>query len=141
MGQLVSIVWPQPKHVSRNAQIDVPLKSLGAPIRIPLCRVRRWDKKLHLHLFEFACAENKITGSDLVTKRLTDLGNTKGRTLAAGLQYVAKVNEHSLSSLGTQIHLGATAFNRTGHGLKHQIEASGFGELATLFRLRAIPIF
>jgi hypothetical protein len=49
-------------------------------------------KELHFHLFELPHAEDKLTGHDLVSERLADLGYAERNLLAVRLLNIGKVD-------------------------------------------------
>ena len=62
---------------SRYALLRPPLQSSFHPLFVPLIVFARAHKEFQLHLLELAHAKYKVTWSDLIAERLTDLRNTK----------------------------------------------------------------
>src|ERR1700687_904936 len=77
--QLVLRVLEQPQVLAIDAEIDIPLQPGVDPILVPLPGRGRLDEELHLHLLEFAGAEDEVAGGDLVAKALADLADTERR--------------------------------------------------------------
>ena len=126
------------QHLSRNAQVDIPIETGLAPVFVPLQAVCWRYEELHLHLFELAGAKDEVSWSDFITETFSNLCNAERWLFAAGLKHVCKVHEHSLGRFRTHVHRGACAFHWSGSCLEHQVEGSRFGELAALHSLRAI---
>ena len=135
--QLVVVVSPQAQHLRRDAELDVPVEALLAPVLVPLRRLFGRYEELHLHLLELAGPEDPVLRGDLVAEALADLGDAERRLLAGGLQDLAEVGEHALRRLGTQIGVGAGALDRAGLGLEHQVELAGLGEAVLRVAVRA----
>ncbi|CAB4955806.1 unannotated protein [freshwater metagenome] len=112
----------------RNSEIDVPLVAGGAPVLVPLERLFGRHEELEFHLLELTSAEHEVARSDLVAKRLADLGNTERWLLAAGLKHIREVDEHALRGLGAQIGHSRVGLHRAGVGLEHEVEVAGLGE-------------
>ena len=129
VAQLVGPVGPQPYRLGVDAQVQVPLVPGLAPVLEPVAgRVGR-DEVLHLHLLELAGAEHEVPRRDLVAERLADLGDSEGRPLAAGPQYVGEVDEHALGGLGPQVDRRRGVGHRPGMSGEHQVELPRLGEL------------
>ena len=75
--ELVLVMLMPAQLVGPDTQPFHPLHSLGAPEFEPLVLGAGLHEKLHLHLFEFARAENEVAGRDLVAERFSDLRNAK----------------------------------------------------------------
>ncbi len=127
--QLVSGVRAQAQHVLGDAEVDVPLEPLVAPVVKPPGRLVRRDEVLHLHLLELPGAEHEVAGGDLVAKGLADLGDPERRSLARRLQHVEEVDEVPLGGLRAQVGDVALVLYRTHVGLEHQVEGPGLGEV------------
>ena len=113
------------------------LEALGAPVLVPLRRLRRGHEVLHLHLLELAGAEDPVLRRDLVAEALADLGDAERRLLAGRVQHVGEVDEHALRRLGAQVGDGAGVLDRAGVGLEHQVELARLGERVRLAAARA----
>jgi hypothetical protein len=130
MRQLLLVVGSQPQHVLGDAEVDVPLESLVAPVLVPPVGLGGRHEVLHLHLLELAGAEHEVAGRDLVAERLADLGDPERRPLARRLHHVLEVHEHALRGLGPQVDLGTCPLDRPGVGLEHEVELACIGEAA-----------
>ena len=61
------------------------------------------DEVFHLHLLEFAGAEDEVARRDLVAERFADLGDAERQLHAAGVDDVLEIDEHALRRLRTKI--------------------------------------
>ena len=87
-------------HVIRvNTQVNEPVPAVLNPLVEVLISVIRVHEVLNFHLLELASTENKVTGSDLVTERLTNLANTERRALTRSSDHIVEVHENTLSGL------------------------------------------
>jgi len=86
----------------------------------------RFNKELHLHLFKLTHTEDKLTGNDFVTERLTNLSNTERYFHTTGLLHIQVIHENTLCRLWTEINLHRTVGSRTHFGSKHQVELTHF---------------
>src|SRR6266550_1735112 len=68
----------QPQIICRYAQPGEPVVAGIYPFLMGLFVFACTDEVFHLHLFEFARAENEIARRYLVAKRFTDLRDTEG---------------------------------------------------------------
>src|SRR2546422_155497 len=76
--------------------------------------------------------KDRVPRSDLVAKRLADLGDAEGRPHPGRAEHVGEVDEDALCRLGPEIDLGAGVLDRSDEGLEHQVELTGFGELTAI---------
>jgi len=116
--------------VVAESEGTVPFHAGLAPVVEPFELFTRTNEELHLHLFEFAHTENKLTGHNLITECLTDLGDTEWKFHSTSLLYIEEVYENSLCSFRTQIDFVGTFSYRTDFGLKHQVELTYFSPVA-----------
>lgn len=63
----------------------------------------RFDEILRVGLFEFAAAEEEITGRDFITEGLADLGNTEGDFDATSIDDVLEVEIDTLASFARKV--------------------------------------
>src|ERR1700733_6038977 len=89
---------------------------------MPLRSGRRLDEELHLHLLEFAGAEDEVARRDLVAEALADLADAERRLAARRRPPVGEVDENALRGFGTQIVQPLLGFNRTEIRLEHHVE-------------------
>ena len=77
--------------------------TLFFPVLKPLHTVFPVAEEFHFHLGELPGTESKVTGIDLVTESLTDLGNTERKFLTGGNADKIIVNKNRLACFGTHI--------------------------------------
>src|SRR3954463_14717394 len=82
VGQLASAVLVPLKLRGIETERSVPVHSPFAPTLEPQLIGTRLHEELHLHLFEFAGAEDKVSRCDLVPKCLADLRDPEWNSLA-----------------------------------------------------------
>ena len=116
MAELVGVVGPQAQQLGGDAQVDVPLAALAAPVLVPLGGLLGRHEELELHLLELAGAEHEVARRDLVAEALADLRDAERRLLAAGVEHVLEVHEHALRRLGPQVDLVTGALDRDRRG-------------------------
>ena len=88
------------------------------------------DKELHLHLFEFAHAENKLAGHDLVAESFAGLCNAEWDFHPAGFLHIQEIDKNTLGCFRTEVnHVGILA-HRTHLGGEHQVELAHIGPVA-----------
>ncbi len=124
-----------------DAQVDVPVETLIDPVLVPLFVLARLDEELHLHLLEFAGAEDEVARCDLVAEALADLRDAERRLLARGGHHVLEVHEDALRGLRTEVM--QTLFVVDGgaeEGLHQPAERLGLGPVAGLAGLRVVDV-
>src|SRR5262245_30819159 len=98
----------------------VPFKALLDPLLMP-CFVRpRHTEKFDFHLLELPGAECKIARCDLITKRLTDLGDSERQFLSRSLKDVIEVDKDSMGPFRPEINFDRCFLHRTERGFEHQ---------------------
>src|SRR4051812_14448801 len=80
----------------RDAKAKMPFHSFGLPVFIPFLLRTRADKELHFHLLKLAHPENKLARHNLISKRFTNLCNTKRNFHTPGFLHIQKVYEDTL---------------------------------------------
>ena len=108
--------------VVAEAQCTVPGHTGLLPLLPPLHLLAGTYEELHLHLLEFAHAEDELAGHDLVAERLSDLRDSERQFHAAGLLHVQEIDEDTLCRLGTQVDRIGTLGRRAHLGREHQVE-------------------
>ena len=108
----------------------MPFQASLFPFLEPLHLLARTNEELHLHLLELAHTEDELTGNDLVTERLTDLGDTERYFHTASLLDIQEVNEDTLRCLRTEIDLHGAIGGRTHLGREHQVELANICPVA-----------
>ena len=84
-------------------------------------------EELHLHLLEFAHAENELPRHDFVAERLSDLRDAERQLHATCFLHVQVVHEDALRRFGSQIHLHRAVGRGTHFGGKHEVELAHVG--------------
>ena len=80
--------------------------------------IRAWlDEEFHLHLFEFARAENEVSRSDFVAERLSNLADSKWRLHTSCAKDVGKVYEDALGGFRAKVVKAFFSSNRAQEGL------------------------
>ena len=105
-----------------KAQCLVPFESFFLPLLIPFFLCSRWDEELHFHLFEFAHAEDELTGYDFIAKGFSNLCNTKGKFHPSRFLDIEEVDKNSLCGFGPQIKIHGSIGRGTEFGAKHKVE-------------------
>ena len=135
----------------------MPFQTGSLPLLEPFHLFARTNEELHFHLFELAHTENELTGNDLVTESLTDLGDTERYFHAAGLLYVQEVDENTLCRFRAQIYFHGTIGSRSHLRREHQVKLADIGpvagsgdraddfaiqdQLAQVFEIRIVHVF
>ena len=125
MGQLLVVV--EAVFVVAESQRLMPGEAGLLPGFEPAHFVARAHKELHLHLLEFAHAEDELARHDLVAEGLTDLRDTEGHLHAARLLDVQEVDKNALGGLGTQINGPHAAVHVAQLRAEHQVELAHLG--------------
>ena len=89
-GRYPQNIYP-PGHTRVTPHFKILLICIGA------------NKVLHFRLLEFTHAENKTTRRYFISKRLTDLGDTKRQLVRTCIQNIFKINISCCRSFGPQI--------------------------------------
>ena len=100
----------------------MPAEPLVEPVLEPLGRILGRNEELHLHLLELADTEEEVARSDLVSERLTDLGDPERRLASRELGDVLEVDEDALSRLRAEIGRRAPVLERADMRLEHEVE-------------------
>ena len=128
MSQLLVVV--EAILLIAQAQSLMPLETILFPNLKPFKFLTRTYEELHLHLLKLTHAEHKLPCNNLVAEGLTYLCDTKWQTHASSLLHIQEVNEDSLSSLGTQIHIHSVVAATSHLGLEHKVELAHVGPVA-----------
>src|SRR5260370_17128134 len=88
----------------------------------------RLDEELHLHLLEFAGAEDEVARRDLVPERLADLADAERDLLPRGLLDVLVVDEDALRRLWAQVRQTGLILGRAEVGTEQTVEHPLLGE-------------
>src|SRR5690606_32608158 len=91
MSQFLLRVNVFTEHFARDTDAHKPIETSINPLTVQLRPefVFRLDKVFDFHLLELTRTEDKITRSNLVTKCLTNLRDTKWDLHPPGINYVA----------------------------------------------------
>ena len=95
MGQFLMIM--EPVILRTHTEVHVPFHTIFLPLAEPLHLGSRFAEELHLHLLEFAHAEDELTGDNLIAEGLSDLCDTEKGTDFNGyrtLEYTTVSGEH-----------------------------------------------
>ena len=100
----------------------VPLHAGLFPLLEPLHLGAGLAEEFHLHLLEFAHAEDELAGHHLVAEGLADLRDAEGDLHAAGLLHVDIVHEDALGCLRAEIDGVCALAGGTELGAEHEVE-------------------
>src|SRR5665648_1270186 len=109
-----------------EAQCLVPPHPGLLPVAEPAELCARLDKELHLHLLEFAHAEDELPCHYLIPEGLANLRYTEGKAHTPCLLYIQEVHEDALGSLRPQEDLHGTVGGRAYLSGEHQVELPHF---------------
>lgn len=79
-------------------------------------------------MFEFAGAEDEVSGGDFVAESFADLGDAEGDFDAAGIDDVFEIGEDALGGFGAEIGGCGLIAESAQVGLEHQVKVSWRGE-------------
>lgn len=83
VAELLLGMLEHPQVLRIDAEVDVPVPALLEPVLVPFLVGAGLDEELHLHLLEFAGAEDEVARRDLVAEALAGLADAKGGFLRA----------------------------------------------------------
>jgi len=97
---------------------------------------RRRNEILHLHLLELTRPQDEVAWGYFVTKRLTNLRNTKRQLATHRSLHIQKVNEYALCGFGSEIgeRRGIVVGDCAQLGLQHRVEGASFRPIARATR-------
>ena len=125
VGELLVVV--EAVVLVSHSEYLMPLHAGFLPLLEPFHLGAGLAEEFHLHLLEFAHAEDELAGDDLVAEGLAYLGDAEGDLHAAGLLHVAVVYEDALGGLRTEID-GVGAFAGGAElGAEHEVELAHVG--------------
>ena len=124
VGQFLFWLFVQPQIISRDTQRGEPVVASIDPFLMGLLVLAGPHEVLHLHLFEFARAENEVSRSYLIAKRFTNLRDTEGKFAPARCQHVQKIDEYTLRRFRAEIDKRRRIVFRssTNVSLEHQVK-------------------
>ena len=125
VGQFLVIV--ETVVLGTHPEVDVPFHAVLLPLFEPLHLGARTAEEFHLHLLELSHSEYELSCDDLVSERLSDLGDTERNLHAARLLDVEIFNEYSLCRLRTQVDLVVRLAGVADLGREHQVELTHVG--------------
>ena len=131
-AELFGIVVAKAQVFVFKSEREQPFVAEIAPVRKPFEVGSGFAEKFEFHLFEFAHAENEVSGCDFVTERLTYLTYTERHFLSRRTLNVYEVGKNTLSGFGSQIN---GVFRVLGYALEsfeHQVELTYVGEVVML---------
>ena len=120
----------KPDVLLLKAYREQPLFAEVLPIVEPFEVGARFAEKFKLHLLEFAYTEDKVSGRDFVSERLSYLPHSEGHAHTRRTLHVLEVDENSLAGFGAQVHGIYRVFGNALKGLEHEIELSYRGKVA-----------
>src|SRR5262249_989322 len=109
----------------------IPCKTLLDPFSMP-CFIRaRHTEKFDLHLLELTGAERKIARRDLISERLSYLGDSERQFLPRSLKDIVEVDKDSLGGFRPEINFDRRFLHRTERGFEHQACGPWLRKLST----------
>ena len=117
------------QSVGLDAERREPVPALLPPVLEPCGLGAGRNEELHLHLLEFARAEQEVLRVELVAERLADLRDAEGRTHPRRLHHVLEVDEDALGRFGTEVDGVRGVFDGAYERLEHQVEVANLGPL------------
>ena len=94
---------------------------------MPLLIGARFDKEFHFHLLKLASSENEVSGSDFVSKRLSDLTDAERRLHSRRTKNVGKVHKDSLRGFWSQVVQTRFVFDRAEVSLQETVKQFRLG--------------
>ena len=98
-AQLLLLMVTHPQLFFFQSQILQPADAELLPVVKPLQVRIRLAEELQLHLLELSGTEGKVSGSDLVAERFSDLADAEGNFLSGGSLNILEVDKNALSRL------------------------------------------
>ena len=106
-----------------------PIVTEFSPIREPLKVCAGLAEKFKFHLLKFAHSENKVSGSYLITERLTYLSYTERKLFTCGSLHVYKVRKDTLRCLGTEINRVLCILGDALECLEHKVKLANISKV------------
>lgn len=103
-AQLFLIVVAITYLILFKTQRTEPVKAELLPVCKPFKVCIRLTEKFQLHLLKLTGTEGKVSRSDLITERFTDLSDSKWNFLSGGSLYILKVYENTLRGFRTKVY-------------------------------------
>ena len=128
--EFLGIVVTEFKTLLFDAETQQPVFAELFPVCEPFEVGTGLAEELEFHLFEFSYSEYKVSGSDFVTERFTDLTDTERNFHTGGTLYVEEVYEDTLCRFGTEIYGIRAVLGNALESLEHKIELSYAGKIA-----------
>src|SRR5688572_8393978 len=129
MGELFVVMLSE--LCRRGTQGQMPSHAGVSPLLVPIQFGARTYEELHLHLLKFTHPKDKLTGDDLISKSLSDLGDSEGNLHSCSLLHIQKVHKNPLCSLRTQINGRGILRHRSHLGGKHQVELTDISPIGS----------
>ena len=121
-AQLFLIVVAITYLILFKTQRTEPVKAELLPVCKPFKVCIRLTEKFQLHLLKLTGTEGKVSRSDLITERFTDLSDSKWNFLSGGSLYILKVYENTLRGFRTKVYGIFCILSYTLEGLEHQVK-------------------
>ena len=128
-GKLFFLMVAQAQVFVGHAQIEQPFVAEVLPVLEPFEVGVRFAEEFQLHLLKFAGTEGKVSGSNLITERFTDLCDTERQLFAGGALNIGKVYKDTLCGFRAQIDLALGILGDTLEGFEHQVELADVGKV------------
>ena len=111
-----------------HTQIEQEFVAVIFPVFKPLQIRAGLAEKFEFHLFEFAYAEDKVSGRDFVSERFAYLTYSERNFSSRRALNVGKVHENALRRFGAEIRGGRGIFRNADKGLEHKVELFNIGK-------------
>ena len=113
-----------------HTEVKKEVLTVGTPVIEPFEVSSGLTEEFKLHLFEFTCTENEVSGCYFVSEGFTDLCNTERYLFTRGTLNILEVYKNTLCCFGTEIYLVRAVFGNTDEGLEHKVELTDSCEIA-----------
>ena len=112
----------QAEMIFRHTEGEKPVLAERAPISKPFKIRSGLAEEFKLHLLKLADTENKVSGSDFVTERLTYLSDTEGELFTGCTLNIYKVDEYTLCRFGAEVDCVFSIFGNSLECFEHKVE-------------------
>ena len=105
----------------------MPFQACLLPVFEPFEFLTGTHEELHLHLFELAHAEDKLTGHNLVAESLANLCDAERYAHTSGFLNIEIVYKYALCCLRTEVYGHGTVGGRAHLSAEHEVELTYLG--------------
>ena len=98
--------------------------TVASPVAEPFKVCTGFAEEFEFHLFKLTYTEDKVSGSNFVSERLSDLCNTERNFFSCSTLDICEVHEDTLCGFGTEIKFRLAVLCNTLKGLEHEIKLS-----------------